>query len=411
MIKSCAIILGRGIEGCGNTKRAIMLNKYNKKNNIESKIFVNDLKWPRRNSFKFEYEEFNVYIESSLKNINYKLNQYDCIVYLSLPPTNEYIKYELDMYKKYIIENINYDIKKIFIQTDHNILSIKRNELLFETCDISNVIFCHSINNPFANLIKTNDILKPFKNFNKIKQLKPTIDFDEHKSLYWKDVKDINLKHIKFISRSAKWKGHHIFYKLFDELKKDNYNDFLFTAEGMEMSLAGLPLYFINGKRENGFLENINQYHTSLRFSKYEENYINKNKINIFGPYIHNECMERLSKCGFGFELYNLNENWYGESIESAMLEIICNGCIPIFHKHFGINTKYYNETLNEFENFEITGTLFLDNNNIKIISEIIKNISENKLIFEKYRNISFNYWKKFADINIVFKYMYDMLL
>ena len=54
-MKKIAILLGRGIEGCGVTKYTIELAKYFKKHDIKYKIFVSeDKKFTRTNAHNIE---------------------------------------------------------------------------------------------------------------------------------------------------------------------------------------------------------------------------------------------------------------------------------------------------------------------------------------------------------------------
>ena len=76
-----AIILGRGIEGCGITRLAIEYKNWLEKNNFKADIFaLIEKKFSRHKSHDFQYQSF-----SPKDDVSSKLNNYNKVVYLSVP--------------------------------------------------------------------------------------------------------------------------------------------------------------------------------------------------------------------------------------------------------------------------------------------------------------------------------------
>jgi hypothetical protein len=392
-----ALILGRGIEGVGNTKTAIEWSKFLTKKGIENKIFaINDRKWTRRKSMEFPVIEFSCKHEYVVKSLRDNLNKFDLIIYLSVPSKdNEEVV--IENFYNHLVKGIT--IKKVMIQVDHNKLSLIRNGKLIEISKEMDMLFAHSDRGDFAKWI--NKELPEKKIY-----ISPLgFNFDEHRQKYWKLIETQKDKSVKFIGRSAPWKGPSLFIDFHNMYFDDNW---LFSMEGMELSLGSLNILFNNGQRKEGFKSNLN----NCINKKFEYNMPKSNKIYLCGDYKYDECMNRLSETAFGSDLYHLKEESYGYSAEYSQLDIVCSGCVPIFHSHFGVccknlitGTSHYdiNKTLRE--NLILTGTLWLDDDNMNEVKQLMIELSENNNFRDDIREIAFNYWKNCSDGEVCYTY------
>ena len=78
-----AILLGRGIEGCGVTRFATELQSYLLSQNYECKSFASiDKNWGRKKSQDTNILEFN---NDEIPEIRKELNNFDIVFYQSLP--------------------------------------------------------------------------------------------------------------------------------------------------------------------------------------------------------------------------------------------------------------------------------------------------------------------------------------
>ncbi len=385
-----ALMLGRGIEGVGNTKNAIEFQKYCIKHNIECDIYcVDDRVWPRKKAqpiiVKKSYKFIN---DSDMSNASNDISKYDFLILYSIP-SKKLDEHILNNFVQFV-KNVHSSIPVFMISVDHSSIAISGNGKFNEICQNIDAGFTHSLSGSFVKYLEKHNIKLP------VYQHAVGYDFDDQRAKYWKPVDDIDLKSMKFIGRSAGWKGPEEFMNLAREMRQYN---FAASLEGMEMSIGSLPLFFINGERKNGVYPGI-----SL------DNY-NKSEFippthgglcELYGNYQYNECMERLSKTGFGSDLYHLKSEIYGKSLEYCHADVVGVGCIPIFHKHFGDNTEFINSSkhLTEYN----TGTIWLDPFNMKPNIELIIKLSEDKKLFDDMRNQSFIFWKSHADNEIVQK-------
>ena len=397
-----AILLGRGIEGCGATKSAIEFKKYCDKNNIIGDIFaIDDKKWPRRSVHTFEVKSLYKFDkDDEMKRAVDDMSQYDFMVLYSVPPDT--VSENAQQNFLIFLSEIRKSIKVFAVQLDHSIHSINRNANFKEICSNVDAIFTHSLDGDIARWMKKNNITT------KLIQQGVGYDFDEVREKYWKPLDQVNLKIAKFVGRSAYWKGTLEFIELANYLRPHGYAT---SMEGMEASMAFVTMFFKNKTRHDGPIDGIDLSTHGRKFD-YNES-INNPKYGgptvIYDGYQWDEAEERLSHCGFGADLYNLDARKYGRSIEYCQPDIVCAGAIPIFHKHFGDNCFYRTEDrpLSSYD----SGTVWIDPNNYEEAVEYMLQLSNDKKFFDIQRNKSFEFWKSHADNSLVQKTFIDNML
>jgi len=390
-MKKIAIIMGRGIEGCGVTKFTVEQCKYFERNGYDYSVFASkDKSWTRKKAhntsnihqLKFAEDEE---VDDMIKNIN----KADIAIINSLPAMS---------LKEAAIENFKRMLSEIkvpvvLIQHDHSMQSIRRNGALDEAIERANIIFVHSTTNDFAKYAgeKVGSRLTLFgeEEGTPIVAFQPGMYFDEVKDEYWKDsCKDIN--HHKWIGREVTWKGSAEMFAFHNAHLKAN--NCLTTFEGIERSPAYLN---IKDKFEFAFRikDDIGEFDLSNAYGELAQ---------VFGSYIQHEMLQRMAEVGFGYQLSYLKPHFIDRSIEYTHCEVVCTGTIPVFHKQYGESCthRHYGKRLIDCEN---SGTIWLGPGNLDEVNAQILEL-DNPKKRDQMRNNAFEFYKLHQDASYTFK-------
>lgn len=408
MMKKYLVVLGRGLEGCGVTKIAIEFTNYVNTlgNGFEAKILANnDKKWGRENCHSHSAVQYS--FANNLSAIKAEIMKYDVIFAMSVPAK----KFE-DASKDNFCNAIEYahrvGKKVVLAQWDHKIQSISRNMYadekywkLFENVDL---MLNHSYTNDFAlKFIKKNGI-----------QLKKLIcrgdginnlfgiDFEALKP-FWKTFEQKDAKTIKFIGRSAGWKGPWKFRDLHDAYFRKN--GYISTIEGIELSIGVLPELYKETKPSRIPRDDVKLALTkndAIAIANGTYLYERNMPTYILPPYNHDEAMERLSKCQFAIELIMMDDNLSKDIVENAMMEMVAVGCIPIFRKRWGEVFTIDGKPLAEY-GIEKTGTVFLDEEHPEEAIQLMEKLVSSKEEYEKCRNAAYNFYKGCFDNSVIY--------
>ena len=192
------ILLGRGTEGCGVTQCAIQMQI------VTGATILScvDKKWPRGKKIEFPGE----YVEFKLKNgiddeLVTQLNSYDLVVVYSVPSKGHPQETQDNFLK--LLRRVN--VRKSFINVDHNAQSISRNANLKEIVSEVDVAMTHSLSNPFSLWHAKEGISTP------LRKMRLGFDFDGHRKKYWKDATDdlpieMVFSYIQYVSKSDWYK-------------------------------------------------------------------------------------------------------------------------------------------------------------------------------------------------------------
>jgi len=387
MDKKIAIILGRGVEGCGVTKNAIEFNKFYKNSCIFATV---DKIWGRHNSMKFEYVGFKCSDLQSVNDLIHNINSnFDIVIFYSIPS----IKHETSCIKNFLHLIDSIKLPKTMIQVDHNNASLQRNANLIEVCNMMDQLLTHSLNGAFANWCYSNSIQTP------LNTMGVGFNYDLHRSIWWKPIEEQDDRHIKWIGRCAVWKGPVELINFHNECLRKH--SFITTLEGLEASLASTIITHINGDKEKP--RDVNEYIRSGRH-KLAHNLYGKEKYGdapwLYPSYINLECMERLSRCAFGSDLYNLKKEYYGNNIEYCHAEVIASGAVPIFHKHFGDNVIHRKTGIPCTKTF--SGTIWYDPNNLEYTTKYILKLAKDRVARDEWRETAYEFWKEHSDASII---------
>lgn len=378
-------ICARGIEGTGQTKYIIETMKALESVGHSIDIFAsNDKKFGRRKAHDITLKFEGPFAKKA--NIDYIINEintnYDLVIIFCLP-ANKFS----DEAKNGYLEILNSVGKKmIYIMVDHSASSIGRNACVFETAKRVNLILVHSLTGAMATWCK-NKVDTP------IGYLYTSRNFDDMRDKFWKPVEDINLKSATFIGRCADWKRPQLFID-FSE-KKLNPNGFITTMEGMEQSFVFLRLYFKDGARANGAVDCVDL----SRYRSGDHTNLNSDKLYVYDAYNFNEEMERLSKTGFGADLYTLRPEYYGRSLEQCHNDIVSCGCIPIMSKHFGENCL----TLEGKRWIDACPDIvWLDDDNYEESFNKMMSYVNDPELFDKTRHKIYDFFKTQGDVSVI---------
>jgi hypothetical protein len=370
-MNNISIIMGRGIEGCGVTKFTIEQSKFYAKNNYGFKVWaLKDKSWSRKNAhaaienlnhIKFTEDEVDMMISD--------INNTDACFINSLPPKS--IKQSAIKQFGRLLTEVKVPI--ILIQHDHNIQSLKRNALMDEFIQRANVLFALAPKGVFGHYVQK---LAPCK---AVHPFAPGFDFDSISHVRV-PLSEQDVNHHKWIGRTVSWKG---FKQMFEFAESSlTPGGKLVTFEGIDRSAA-----YVGFKQDHVYqnfladnIEDINFQYGKLPY--------------VFGPYKHSEMLNRLARCGFGYQLTNLKPKSINIALEYTHCEVVAAGAIPVFRKSFGDHCKHRltNEPLTECKN---TGTVWLDEYDHKSAYKLIQELTNNEEMRDSYRKMALSFYKE----------------
>jgi hypothetical protein len=381
-----AIILGRGIEGCGVTRYALEEQKWYRNNSMECDIFASsDKKWGRKDAQENDIIEFS---NAEIFDLTTKLNEeYDIVYYQSLPAK----KGHSETYQKLFYDSLVCGVKKpikLSHQNDHKAQSLSRNSMIWETMAQMDGCFTHSLTTPFAV---------------KMRQLNPTVpllkmglgfDFESLKQ-YWKPVTS-QKRRISYFGRFAGFKDPKRIIEMQPLLEQKGI---VGEMRGIERSIGSLDLFYSDlTDRKNSYKPNI------YEVKKNEEVAQTTDKVWIYGPYNRLEGVEELSTSMFGADFYNLDASAYGNNLEFAMCEIIACGVIPVFDKHWADNCTHIDGTLfAELKNFAI----YSDKDDLQSSVNEMNELANDNYAREKRRESCYEIAKRHCDNDVVYRQMH----
>jgi len=386
-------ICGRGIEGCGQTKYMIETKKaLEYSGHVCDLIVSTDHSFPRKNAHEIDSKYVGKFEnESFVDHMIDEANKYDLAILFSIPDIKFSEKCKTGFMR--FLNSLN--IKIIYIMVDHAMGSIRRNINVEEICEKVDMILVHSLTGVMANYVKSLGLKTP------VDYLYTSRNFDEMRDKFWKPVDQINMKSVKWIGRSAFWKKPLLFVDF--SAKKLNPAGYVTTMEGLEKSMAFATMFFIDSSQKNGIIPGIDlSQYASPKFDEFTSD-----NTYVLGAYVFNECMERLSKSGFGADLYTLKPERYGRSLEQCHNDIVACGCIPIFSKHFGENcltleNKRWIDACPEI--------VWLDEDNYDEAFEKMERYRNDPVLFDETREKIYEFFKTQGDISVISKKFDEIL-
>ena len=391
-----ALIMGRGREGCGVQKFTLEQYKWLLKNGHEAVVYASsDKSWTRKKSHDCP---FIIDVKMAKPDQTDKMiagcNNADVVIINSLPSLS-HPEAAVDQFKRFLNEVTK---PVVLIQHDHSSLSIKRNAAIDESIRKARVLFGHSSCNDFARLVESStgggglaDFFSEENTSKKILNFQPGMDFDSVRAKYWKPIEQTDPIMNKWIGRTTSWKGYVQMFKFHNEFLRPN--NFITTFEGIEKS----PAYL--GFRElSEFHGMIDQDITNVQLEVNQPAY-------VFGPFVNEQMLERMSRVGFGYQLSLLNERFIERSIEYTHCEVACTGVVPVLRKAYGercTHRKYGDKLIN----CKNTGTIWLDDNDMQPAFDLLYKLSKDSVMRDEYREQAFEFYKEHQDASYTFAEM-----
>lgn len=394
-----AIIMGRGIEGCGVTKFTIEQTKWLAKNGHDFTVYSSkDKSWTRKNAHDVSNViQLKFAKPDETNQIITGCNEADVVIINSLPSVGHPDKC-IEQFKRFLAE-----VKKpvVLIQHDHSSMSIKRNAAIEEAVKRADVLFGHSGTNDFAKYVSEvtgggglagffgDDESKTILNF------QPGMDFDSVRAKYWKPIEEQDDIHNKWIGRTTSWKGYIQMFKFHnDYLRQGGY---ITTFEGIEKS----PAYL-------GFRE-LCEFHGMIDQDINTVTLEKDQPVYVFGPFVNDQMLERMSRVAFGYQLSLLDERFIERSIEYTHCEVVCSGVVPVFRKAYGercTHRKFGDKLIN----CKDTGTIWLDDNDMQPAFDLVNKLSKDRGMRNEYREMAFEFYKSHQDSQYTFAEMMNQI-
>ena len=393
-----AIIMGRGIEGCGVTKFTVEQTKWLSKNGYEHVVYSSrDKTWTRKNAhdvsnvvqLKFAKQE------ETQKMID-GCNAADVVIINSLPSVGHSDEC-ISQFKRALQAIVR---PVVLIQHDHSSLSIKRNAGLDEAINRAEVIFSHSDNNDFSRYVKNLKGGSGLDSFmggsdTEILNFQPGMDFDSVRAKYWKPIDQQASTHNKWIGRTTSWKGYVQMFKFHNEHLRSAGH--ITTFEGIEKSPAYLA--FRELSEFNGHIaDDINNIQLKTNEPAY-----------VFGPYINEQMLTRMSEVAFGYQLSVLDERFIQRSIEYTHCELAAVGVIPVFRKTYGERCTHRAQG-KKLIDCKDTGTIWLDDHDMKPAFDILDKLSKDSGMRNEWREKAFEFYKSHQDSQHTFSEMMNKI-
>ncbi len=402
------LLMGRGIEGTGNTKYAVEFQEYLEEQGHQVITIANsDKKWGREKSHPNKIRLMS--FANNESKITGDCLDADCVFVLSVPAKN-YDWFSQDSFYNIIDELSNNKVKLVYIQVDHKMQSINRNfysdVAYVDILEKFDLVFTHS---------KHCDFLRFCDNYGvNIKRILCASDlnvgeifglnFDKYKDI-WSDEKEYRT--IRFMGRSAGWKGPWLVRDLHEKYFKQN--NYITVLEGIEGSIGTVAELYKETKPAR-----IPRDDVKIMLNTSDRNNLNAGKIEfernmptyILPPYDNTYGMKRLAKSMFGIELLLLDDSILSDVYEYAMLEIVAVGTIPIFRKRWGEKFKINDTSLTDLD----TGIIFMDENAPEEAIKIMNRLSENKELYDAEREKVFNFFKRYFDSKVIFERIMEVV-
>lgn len=399
--------MGRGIEGTGNTKYAVEFQEYFEKQGYDVITFAeNSKKWGREKSHRNKITLLS-FVDSQ-QQIENRCNESDFVFVLSVPAKNYDFLVQDVFYD--IIDNVKSKTKLIYIQVDHKIQSINRNfysdEIFEDMLCKFDVIVTHSPTSDFVRFC--NDRFLKIKKFVFSTSIGTGtingINFSKYTNFITNNKK---YRTIKFIGRSAQWKGPWLVRDLHNKYFREQ--GYITTLEGIEGSIQTVNELYKTIKPER-----IPRDDVSIHLKTNDKYELNNDKfvfernmpVYVLPPYDNEYAMKRLAESQFGIELLLLEDDILDDIIEYAMLEMMAVGTIPVFRKRWGQMFKLNNTPIIELD----SGIIFMDENNPHDAIEEMNKLSIDSIEYENRRNKVLEFGKKYFDSDVIFTKLMEAL-
>ena len=222
---------------------------------------------------------------------------------------------------------------------------------------------------------------------------------------YWKPIERQDPRIVRWVGRTAMWKGPDIMIDIHNDHLKDM--SFITVLEGLEASINYPAVLYKDPKNKTNRRDVVNYFRQEKPYDNNPKDPVygaekRHTGAYLYGAYNHDEMMERMSLGGFGSDLMYFKENIYGDNVEYCHTDCFAAGVIPLFHKHFCDNVihRKQGKPITECAN---TGTLGIDYNNAHIVAGQMNLVANDNVMRDEWRNMMFEFWKEHCDGKVVY--------
>lgn len=377
--KKIALVLGRGLEGCGVTRCVTEMWQWGDKNNMQIDVFVYDeFSHSRGKSHVLPHTKFKK--TDLLKTVDTINQTYDSVIFHSYPSS----KFEKDaVYDFYHVFVKNIKIIKVGFMHELTKANIDKIPYLIPLMNQMDTIFTFTEDSFFSKSVAR---LLPSKIIGKnLKKYTMMFDFEKFSELREKYTLDNKDKKIVYVSRWTTMKDPRRLLLLHPILKSID-SGLTTELRGIERSIGAkvdifdMPNVYDNTKKEPcGPVDGVP----------------------VYGPYIHAEGLEYMARNLFVASFYRMPKDpqGYGNRMEYTQIESIAVGSIPVFDKHWGEN----NRTKDGRRYIDIPySAIYSDVDDLEGTAKKLKEVSLDKKSQQKYLDVSYEIAKKEFDIRNV---------
>lgn len=436
-MKNIMLLLGRGIEGTGNTRITIELEEYLKDMGYNAYTIASaDKSWGRE---KAQENDFIMYKFSKNGVYTDYTEVPDVCLIMSVPAKRKIaksIKENPELLDKFEQEQISiYEgftktleelkqkgTKIIYLQVDHKIHSINRNYYALE--DYTERFF--RLLDKVITPNKNNDFMKKFVD-KKVFSIYSDIKFEVDEQLliscnFNKEAMNIGMVEkipslCYYIGRSARWKGWTVFRDFHYDKLKDN--GFISMIEGIEMSYNGKEDLYYKDEQTGKFTDlkecNIDYTMDKINTPDFILSDIkaNRNKYiglpaMIFGPYNREKALKRLAQAKFGMFFSYLGEEYSGP-LEIAFLEMVAAGTVPVIRKELYNTAQFNGDRLSNYKPEDI-GLIVYDAENPDDCINAMKTLDYSDELYRTYLNRIISFCKLNFDREVILKRVLDLI-
>ena len=391
--------MGRGIEGCGITRSVFEFKKFYGDN---VRVYAtSDNEWIREGTEDYGFEKFLGSDWSQCQTVVDACNAADYTITYSLPAKDKHSEECQNNFLK-MLRSIT--SKKTMIHCDHSNHAMHNNANLTEIMESVDLIMSHSMHGEVGKWREKNGITTPMTTMG------VGFNYDDTRRKYWKPIDVQNPKRVRWIGRTALWKGPNLMIDFHQEMLREH--EYITVLEGMEASIQSPLILFHDGyvkKDPKDVTQRFRGPKAGRIFSYGEE--IPGNGAYLYPPYDNRECMERLSLGAFGADLYKLAPEKYGNNIENCHAEPVAVGTVPIFHRHFGDHVVH-RVTGDPCTQSKDSGTVWLDGwidtnkdpvrTGYEDTRDLMLKLSNDPVMRDEWREMAFEFWKSHSDTKYV---------
>lgn len=353
---------------------------------------VTDRRWSRERAHEFEWTGFLSADPDQVDRMVETLNGFDAVIITSVPSKShspECCSGFLDLLRRIRCQ-------RVLLHVDHLVASLHRNANIEEILRTVDKVMTHSLDGVVAQYMRKTGIITPLYQFG------PGFDYDEHRRAHWKPVEEQDGPTVRWIGRTARWKGPQLMLDFHQERLRPL--GFRTIMEGLESGINYWIVLFHEEEKVNrrDVHNHIRAWDPSV---KIDRSYVHGEEVHgdaayLYPPYKNQECLERMSRSGFGSDLYHLPAECYGASIENCHGEVVACGAVPLFHKHFGDHVVH-RVTGDPLTLSARSGTLFLDETNWDEISGKMDRIARDPTLRDETREMAFEFWRSHSDLSL----------